>query len=62
MLVYRDDESIYFEHRVRESAVVRSTFEMVQDLKMIEDKAEDRVEEQADSIKQVAQLLRDTSG
>jgi hypothetical protein len=42
--------------------VVRSTFEMVQGLKMIEDKAEDRVEEQADSIKQEAQLLRDTSG
>ena len=61
-LVYRDDESIYFEHRGRESAVVRSTFEMVQGLKMIEDKAEDRVEEQADSIKQEAQLLRDTSG
>jgi hypothetical protein len=31
---------------------------MVQGLKMIEDKAEDRVEEQADSIKQEAQLLR----
>ena len=62
MLVYYDDESIYFEHRGRESAVVRSTFEMVQGLKMIEDKAEDRVEEQADSIKQEAQLLRDTSG
>jgi hypothetical protein len=55
-------ESIYFEHRGRERAVVRSTFEMVQGLKMIEDKAEDRVEEQADSIKQEAQLLRDTSG
>ena len=58
MLVYRDDESIYFEHRGRESAVVRSTFEMVQGLKMIEDKAEERVEEQADSIKHEAQLLR----
>ena len=58
MLVYRDDESIYFEHRGRECAVVRSTFEMVQGLKMIEDKAEERVEEQADSIKQEAQLLR----
>ena len=62
MLVYYDDESIYLEHRGRESAVVRSTFEMIQGLKMIEDKAEDRVEEQADSIKQEAQLLRDTSG
>ena len=62
VLVYYDDESIYFEHRGRESAVVRSTFEIIQGLKMIEDKAEDRVEEQADSIKQEAQLLRDTSG
>jgi hypothetical protein len=42
--------SIYFEHRGRESAVVRSTFEIIQGLKMIEDKAEDRVEEQADSM------------
>jgi hypothetical protein len=58
VLVYRDDESIYFEHRGRECAVVRSTFEMVQGLKMIEDKAEERVEEQADSIKHEAQLLR----
>ena len=58
MLVYRDDESIYFEHRGRECAAVRSTFEMVQGLKMIEDKAEERVEEQADLIKHEAQLLR----
>jgi hypothetical protein len=32
-------ESIYIEHRGRESAVVRSTFEMVQGLKMIEDQS-----------------------
>ena len=51
-------ESIYFEHRGRECAAVRSTFEMVQGLKMIEDKAEERVEEQADLIKHEAQLLR----
>ena len=38
VLVYRDDESIYFEHRGRESAVVRSTFEMVQVLKMMKTK------------------------
>jgi hypothetical protein len=38
VLVYRDDESIYFEHRGRESAVVRSTFEMVQGLKMMKTK------------------------
>ena len=45
VLVYHDDESIYFEHRGRESAVVRFTFEMVEGLKIVEDEAE----EQADS-------------
>ena len=30
VLVYHDEESIYFEHRGRESAVVRFTFEMVE--------------------------------
>jgi hypothetical protein len=44
-LVYHDDESIYFEHRDRESAVVRFTFEMVEGLKIVEEEAE----EQADS-------------
>ena len=38
VLVYHDDESIPFEHRSRESAVVRSTFEMVQGLKMMKTK------------------------
>ena len=38
-------ESIYFEHRGRESAVVRFTFEMVEGLKIVEDEGE----EQADS-------------
>jgi len=45
VLVYHDDESIYFEHRGKESAVVRFTFEMVEGLKIVEDEAE----EQADS-------------
>lgn len=44
MLVYHDDESIYFEHRGRESAVVRFTFGMVEGLKIVED-----AEDQADS-------------
>jgi hypothetical protein len=44
-LVYHDDESIYFEHRDRESAVVRFTFERVEGLKIVEEEAE----EQADS-------------
>jgi hypothetical protein len=45
VLVYHDDESIYFEHRGKESGVVRFTFEMVEGLKIVEDEAE----EQADS-------------
>jgi hypothetical protein len=39
VLVYHDDESIYFEHRGKESAVARFTFEMGQGLKMIEDQS-----------------------
>lgn len=46
VLVYHDDESIYFEHRGRESAVVRFPFEMVEGLKIVEDQ-EDEAEEQA---------------
>jgi len=57
VLVYHDDESIYFEHRGRESAVVRFTFEMVEGLKIVEDQ-----EEQADSMEQGAQLPKDTGG
>ena len=45
VLVYHDDESIYFEHRGKESGIVRFTFEMVEGLKIVEDE----VEEQADS-------------
>jgi len=37
VLVYHDDGSIYFEHRGRESAVVRFTFEMVEGLKIVEE-------------------------
>src|SRR5215217_6154918 len=45
VLVYHDDESIYFEHRGKESGIVRFTFEMVEGLKIVEDEGE----EQADS-------------
>ena len=45
VLVYHDDESIYFEHRGKESGIVRFTFEMVEGLKIVENEAE----EQADS-------------
>ena len=37
MLVYHDEESIYFEHRGRESAVVRFPFDMVEGLKIVEE-------------------------
>ena len=45
VLVYHDDESIYFEHRGKESGIVRFTFEMVEGLKIVEDEGG----EQADS-------------
>jgi hypothetical protein len=37
VLVYHDEESIYFEHRGRDSAVVRFTFEMIEGLRMVEE-------------------------
>ena len=43
VLVYHDDESIYIEHRGKESGVVRYTFEMIEGLKIVEE------EESADS-------------
>ena len=41
VLVYHDDEAIYFEHKGRESGIVRFTFEMIEGLKVIEDEGED---------------------
>jgi hypothetical protein len=43
VLVYYDDEVIYFEHRGKESGIVRFTFEMIEGLKIVEE------EESADS-------------
>jgi hypothetical protein len=40
VLVYQDDEAIYFEHKGKESGVVRFTFEMIEGLKIVEDEAE----------------------
>jgi hypothetical protein len=34
-LVYRDDEALYFEHRGRESGIVRFSFEMLKTLKEV---------------------------
>ena len=39
ILVYHD-ESIYIEHRGKESGVVRFAFEMIEGLKIVEDEAE----------------------
>jgi hypothetical protein len=43
VIVYHDDEAIYFEHRGKESGIVRFTFEMIEGLKIVEE------EEAADS-------------
>jgi hypothetical protein len=46
VLVYHDDESIYFEHKGKESGVVRFSFEMIVGLKIVEDEeSEDSQEE-----------------
>jgi hypothetical protein len=37
VLVYHDDESIYFEHKGKESGIVRFTFEMIEGLKIVEE-------------------------
>jgi hypothetical protein len=37
VLVYHDDESIYFEHKGKESGIVRFTFEMIESLKIVEE-------------------------
>jgi hypothetical protein len=44
ILVYHDDESVYIEHKGKESGIVRFTFEMIEGLKRVEDE-----EESADS-------------
>jgi hypothetical protein len=38
VLAYYDDESIYFECRGQDSGIVRFTFEMIEGLKIVEDK------------------------
>jgi hypothetical protein len=40
ILVYHDDESIYIEHKGKESGIVRFTFEMIEGLKMMEEEQE----------------------
>jgi hypothetical protein len=40
VLVYHDDESIYLEHKGKQSGIVRFTFEMIEGLKMVEEESE----------------------
>ena len=37
VLVYYDEEAIYFEHRGKESGIARFTFEMIEGLKIVEE-------------------------
>jgi hypothetical protein len=37
ILVYHDDESIYIEHRGKDSGIVRFTFDMIEGLKIVEE-------------------------
>jgi hypothetical protein len=37
VLVYHDEEAIYFEHKGKDSGIVRFTFEMIEGLKIIEE-------------------------
>ena len=37
VLVYHDEEAIYFEHKGKDSGVVRFSFEMLEGLKIVEE-------------------------
>jgi hypothetical protein len=40
VLVYHDEEAIYFEHKGKDSGIVRFTFEQIEGLKIVEDEEE----------------------
>ena len=40
VLVYHDDEAIYFEHKGKDSGIVRFTFEQIEGLKIVEEEEE----------------------
>ena len=42
VLVYHDEEAIYFECRGNDSGIVRFDFEMIEGLKIVEDEAEEQ--------------------
>ena len=44
VLVYHDDEAIYFEYKGKESGIVRFTFEMIEGLKIVEEDSADSQE------------------
>jgi hypothetical protein len=37
VLVYHDEEAIYFEHKGKDSGIVRLTFEMIEGLRIVEE-------------------------
>jgi hypothetical protein len=37
VLVYHDDEAIYFEHKGKDSGIVRFTFDQIEGLKIVEE-------------------------
>jgi hypothetical protein len=41
VLVYHDEEAVYFEHKGKDSGIVRLTFDMIESLKIVEDKEEE---------------------
>jgi hypothetical protein len=40
ILVYHDEESVYIEHKGKESGIVRFSFEMLEGLKRVEEEAQ----------------------
>ena len=44
VLAYYDDEAIYFEHKGKDSGIVRFTFEMIEGLKIVEEDSADSQE------------------
>ena len=41
VLVYYDEETFYFEHKGKDSGIVRFTFEQIEGLKIVEDEQEE---------------------
>jgi hypothetical protein len=52
VLVYHDDEAIYFEHLGKESGVVRFTFDQIEGLKIVEHDGEHEASPQSDGSPQ----------